>query len=80
MLEMTYAEAAILGIELQSQLPFVQGFAIAFAEEGQDQLSVSSQPVPVDVEGYRVGRELAPFDHREPPRMIVAEGTLNRES
>ncbi len=72
MLEMPETEAAAALVALQRQLALFQRVAIALAEEGQHQLAIGAEPLPVDVEGDGVGRELPPFDDREPPGVVGA--------
>ena len=71
-LVMPDAERAFGGIEGKFQLALVEGVAVAVAEEGHDELAVGAEPLPVDVEGPRVGRELAPFERRQPGRVVGA--------
>ena len=71
-LEMPEAEAAAALVARQLQLTLLERIAIAPAEEGQHQLAVGAEALPVDVEGHGMGRELPPFDHREPPRIVGA--------
>ncbi len=71
-LEVPDAEAALLRIEGELEVALLQGLAVAVAEERHDELVAGPQPAPVDVEGIGRRRQGAPFEHREPPRIVGA--------
>jgi hypothetical protein len=66
------AEAALLRREGELEVPLLQRVAVAVAQHRHDELAVGAQPLPVDVEGAGLGRELPPLQHREPPAVVGA--------
>ena len=69
-LPVPHAEAAILGLVGELQLTLFERCAIAVAEERNNELAIRPEAVPVDIEGPFEGRGLAPFENREPPRIV----------
>ena len=68
------AEAAFFGIETQHDLAFAEDLAVLVAEHRDQNLAPEPAAigVEVDVEERRVRRILAPFEHVEPPEVVLA--------
>jgi len=68
------AEAALDEIEAQANLALSQRRTILIAKHGQEHLAgeSGSLSLPIDVEEIGVRREPAPFQHVEPPEIVLA--------
>jgi hypothetical protein len=62
-LVMPDAEASFGGVESEPELAPVERIAVALGEERHHELAVGAKALPIDVEGPRSRRELAPFQH-----------------
>ena len=73
MVEVLGVEAAVLGVVAQGDLAGCQHLAVVAAQEGHQQLAAQQRVVgaPLDVEELRVGAAPAPFEHVEPPGVVV---------
>jgi hypothetical protein len=71
-LPMPDAEAPLVRVEGELELALLQGLPVGAAEEGHDEPAVGAGALPVDVEGIRMGRQPPPFEHGEPPGVVLA--------
>ena len=76
LLEMADAEASFFHVEGEGELAIFERHAIAIAQERHHELVVGSQPFPIDVEGMRMARKLAPFEHGSPPLIVGADADM----